>query len=273
MIPRLTVTTLATVAVLVAGLGAGAARAGAQATPEASAAGSLPPVVWRLIAIESAGSPTLVPDDPARYTVQFLEDGSILVRADCNNGRGGYTVEGYALTIPPFAMTLAACPPPTLDSQFVAALSDVAAFAYARDTLVLTLGDGKGALVFVPSLTGVVWTWQELRGGAAPVSPDDPGAYTLTFGDDGKVALRADCNRGFGPFAVTGSQITIGPVATTRAACPPGSLSDQFVQAIEAAAAFTFAEGHLLLALPNDAGTLVFAARSAEAGAATPAAG
>jgi hypothetical protein len=33
MIPRLTVTTLATVAVLVAGLGAGAARAGAQATP------------------------------------------------------------------------------------------------------------------------------------------------------------------------------------------------------------------------------------------------
>jgi heat shock protein HslJ len=273
MTSRLIVTSLATLAALVVGFGVGPSAAGAQATPAATAGGSLPPVVWQLIAIETAGSPTTVPSDPARYTVQFLADGSIVVRADCNNGRGGYTVGGYGLSIPPFAMSLAACLPGSLDTQFVAALNETVAFAYARDTLLLTRRDGKGALVFAPALTGVVWTWQELRGGAAPVAPGDPSAYTLAFGEDDQVAVQADCNRGRGPFAVYGTRITIGPLATTRAACPPGSLSDQFVQAVGAATSFAFAEGQLLLTLPNDAGTLVFAAKSVESSPATPAAG
>jgi heat shock protein HslJ len=139
-------------------------------------------------------------------------------------------------------------------------LLDVVAFAYARDTLVLTLRDGKGALVFAPSLVGVTWNLQEIRGGSSPATPSDPSAYTLTFGDDGRVAVRADCNQGSGDYQVSGSQITISAVAMTRVACPPGSLFDQFTLGIEGATSFTFAEGQLLLALPNDGGTLVFAA-------------
>jgi heat shock protein HslJ len=270
---RLVASTCAILAVVVVGFGATVGNIAAQATPEAESSASTPPVVWQLLAIETAGSPTVYSDDPSRYTVQFLEDGSLVVKADCNNGSGTYTVEGYALTIPPFATTLVACEPPTLDAQFVAGLNDVVAFAYARDTLVLTLRDGKGALVFAPALTGVTWTLQEIRGGSSPASPGDPSLYTLTFGDDGRVAVRADCNSGSGSYTVTGSQITIGPVATTRVACPPGSLYDQFMQAIEAANSFTFSEGQLLLVWPEDGGTLVFAAEGPGVETATPAAG
>jgi heat shock protein HslJ len=273
VILRLVASTFAIVAIVAIGLGAVIAGAGAQATPEAATSAPIPPVVWQLLAIQTAGNPTAFADDPSRYTIQFLEDGSIVVRADCNNGNGTYTVEGYGLTIPPFATTLVACEPPTLDTQFVSGLNDVVAFAYARDTLVLTLRDGKGALVFAPSLTGVTWTLQEIRGGPSPATPGDPRAYTLTFGDDYRVAVRADCNLGSGAYTVTGSQIGIGPVATTRVACPPGSLYDQFMQAIEAADTFAFSEGRLVLPLPNDGGTLVFAAEITGPETATPTAG
>jgi heat shock protein HslJ len=272
MSPRLAVSFCAVVVTL-AGLGVGAGRVASQATPEAEVTTALAPVVWQLIAIERAGEATVVPDDPSLYTVQFLEDGSLLVRADCNNGQGSFTVAGYALTLPPFRITLVACGPTSLDGVFVTALNDVVAFAYARDTLVLTLGDGGGALVFAPALTGVFWTLQSLQGGPASLSPDDPTAYTIAFGDDGRVAVRADCNRGIGAYTVDETQITIGPLALTRAACPPASLSDRFVQALESATAFSFVEGQLQLVLRDGAGTLVFAATSGESGPATPAAG
>jgi heat shock protein HslJ len=273
---RLTASALAFVAAIVTGLGAGAGVFAAQATPEGTPSppgSTLAPVVWQLRAIESAGNPTVVPDDPARYTIQFLEDGTLAVQADCNRGSGTFTQSGFGLEIPPFALTMAACGPDSLDGQYVLALNEVAAFAYARDALVLILRDGKGALVFTPALTGVLWTWQGLVGGSTPVAPDDPSLYTITFGDDGRVGLQADCNRGMGGYTVDGSQIEIGPLATTRVACPPGSLFDVYILAVEAADSFTFAEGRLLLILPNDAGTLVFTATSAEAEPATPAAG
>ena len=33
----------------------------------------------------------IVADDPAKYTIQFNADGSAVLRADCNRGRGTYT--------------------------------------------------------------------------------------------------------------------------------------------------------------------------------------
>ena len=54
---------------------------------------------------------------------------------------------------------------------------------------------------------------------------DHPERYTLTFLDDDRITLRADCNRGSGPVAISApGALTIGPLATTRARCLSGLL-------------------------------------------------
>jgi para-nitrobenzyl esterase len=44
----------------------------------------------------------------------------------------------------------------------------------------------------------------------------------------------------------------------TRAACPPGSLSDRYVRELERATIYFLKDGALFLDLPADSGTLRF---------------
>ena len=54
------------------------------------------------------------------------------------------------------------------------------------------------------------------------LTPDDPAKYTLAFGTDGRVSMRIDCNRATGGWKSPGkTQLLIGPLAVTRARCPP----------------------------------------------------
>ena len=58
----------------------------------------------------------------------------------------------------------------------------------------------------------------------------DPENYTISFAPTGSFAARADCNRVLGEWHLNRLELTIAPGPITRAACPPGSLSDQFIQ-------------------------------------------
>jgi heat shock protein HslJ len=88
--------------------------------------------------------------------------------------------------------------------------------------------------------------------------PDDPSRYTLDFGPDGTLAGQADCNRITGRWTASGEAIALGPLAMTRAMCPPGSLSDRYVQALEAAATWMVVDGRLAVAMRVDTGILHF---------------
>jgi hypothetical protein len=50
--------------------------------------------------------------------------------------------------------------------------------------------------------------------------------------------------------------MTVGPLATTRPMCPPGSLSDRYVRSLESAASWRLLAGALAVALKLDAGIL-----------------
>ena len=63
------------------------------------------------------------------------------------------------------------------------------------------------------SVVGPVWVVQTLDGAAFPA------AATLRFPPDGRLRGKAPCNRYFGPVEITGSVITIGPLASTKMAC------------------------------------------------------
>ena len=71
----------------------------------------IPPVVWQLAGVAEADGAPVTIDDPARYTVQFLPEGRLLARFDCNQGSGGYTAAEGVLTLTPLAVTTALCPP------------------------------------------------------------------------------------------------------------------------------------------------------------------
>jgi heat shock protein HslJ len=65
---------------------------------------------------------TFAPSDPSRFTIEFKTDGTIGVRADCNQCGGSYSVSGDTLTVGPLVCTLIACP--TGEGQQFAALLD-----------------------------------------------------------------------------------------------------------------------------------------------------
>jgi heat shock protein HslJ len=105
----------------------------------------------------------------------------------------------------------------------------------------------------------VTWEWESLVTPVETVKPDRPELYTLRFERSDRVTVRADCNRGGGSYTVSADRrIMLGAMALTRAACPPGSLSDRFVREIGRVSSYFVRDGALFLEMPVDSGTLRF---------------
>ena len=83
-----------------------------------------------------------------------------------------------------------------------------------------------------PGLGGTSWQIVKFQGSDdTTATPDDKAKYTIAFRADGSVVVRFDCNRGRGTWKLSApGQLEFGPLALTRAACPPGSLHDQIVK-------------------------------------------
>jgi heat shock protein HslJ len=90
------------------------------------------------------------------------------------------------------------------------------------------------------------------------VIPADPSRYTLAFGAGGALSGQADCNRLRGRWTASGTSMSLGPFATTRAMCPAESLSDRYARALEAAVTWMIVDGRLTIAMKMDAGILDF---------------
>ena len=126
----------------------------------------------------------------------------------------------------------------------------------------------ESVTVDMAMLTGTTWAWTAFTDPTQQFDVDIPLNYTLTFQDDGTVNIQADCNNALGSYSVDGSSITIEVGPMTMAACPPGSLSDDFVKYLGFAAIYFFEEGDLFIDLMADGGTMRFSpnAGSAESG-------
>ena len=114
-------------------------------------------------------------------------------------------------------------------------------------------------------LGGTSWQFVRFQGGDGKVlAPDDKAKYTIDFAADGVVSTRFDCNRGRGGWKSAGpGQIEFGPMALTRAQCPPGSLHDHFVKQWSYVRSFVVRDGRLFLSLMADGGIYEFEQREA----------
>jgi heat shock protein HslJ len=86
-----------------------------------------------------------------------------------------------------------------------------------------------------------------------------PAKYVATFASDGSLKVTADCNNADGTYADDGGALTIKIGPMTKAACPPGARSDQFVKLLGSAARYIAKDGKLYIDLMADAGTMIFA--------------
>ena len=237
---------------------------------QAAATPYLVGTVWQWQQTLMNNDDKFVPDNPGNYTLQFMADGTIAVQADCNQVSGTYTFEGSQITIELGPSTMAACPEGSLGDQFVANLSGANNFFFDGDDLLIDLMFDSGTMRFNPAstettseLVGPVWLWQQtLMNNDDKFVPDTPGNYTLQFMADGTVAVQADCNRLNGAYTLDGNQITIELGPSTMAACPEGSLGDQFVVNLSGANSFFFDGNDLLIELMFDSGTMRFSPQS-----------
>jgi heat shock protein HslJ len=88
---------------------------------------------------------------------------------------------------------------------------------------------------------------------------DDPGRFTVHFGADGRAALKLDCNRGTGrweskPSGATSGSLQFGPIAATRALCPPPHLDERVARDLGYVRSYLLKDGKLYLSLMADGG-------------------
>ncbi len=118
----------------------------------------------------------------------------------------------------------------------------------------------SGEAAAVPAsneLVGPVWQWvQSLYNNDTKAMPSRPENYTVQFGADGTVNVRADCNRKGGTYSLKEKQIGIEITRSTMAACPEDSMEDQFVRDLTGGAVWFMKDGDLYIDIKYDTGTM-----------------
>jgi heat shock protein HslJ len=99
------------------------------------------------------------------------------------------------------------------------------------------------------TLSGTSWQLVKFQGpDEQTFAPDDKSKYTITFGTNGRVTIRVDCNRGSSTWKATAKgELQFGSWSRTTAKCGPGSLHDQIVTEGAAVRNFVIKDGHLFL--------------------------
>ena len=111
---------------------------------------TLPRSRWRLVRIQSMDDTEAVPDDRSKYTLEFGADGVLAGRTDCNRIHGPWTASGESISLGPFAMTRAMCPPGSLSDRYVRSLESVVTWMVVDGRLAIAMKMDAGILHFEP---------------------------------------------------------------------------------------------------------------------------
>jgi len=213
---------------------------------------------WEWVSTTDPAQGTVAVNDPSHYIILFNENGSAAIKADCNNVGATYTTEGNNISIVPGPSTMAACPPDSLDSQFLAQLSAAAIYFIEGGNLYLDLPADSGTMRFVPQGTPPPNTDAPAGEGDGQtfylISYGPPGAeqplisgtqITASFAND-LVTGNAGCNNYSGTLTPVENFFTVGPIITTRQFCaePAGVMEQEqaYLAALEAVNGYLWEE-------------------------------
>ncbi len=211
---------------------------------------------WLLDVPSSVGLAAVLTDAPPVTLV--LRDGLAVGNDGCNDYFAQYATAGSAITFGQVGVTYppASCTPglAAFEAAYVAAIGSVTSFTLVGSTLILVDGTGGRILVYtatvrVPIIGGWVVTGITDATGTM-VTPLGTSALTLLFRPDDVLTGTTGCNDLFGEYAVAGNAIAIGPLGTTRAACPTQEVADQeteFLAGLQGATQWTLDASDLTL--------------------------
>ena len=190
--------------------------------------------------------------------------------AGCNNFFVGYERDGTSLKFGPVGSTRMSCPDLqiSLETEFLKALDKTGGWEI-RDNVLLLLHDSEVIARLTADLgkkntaevAGTVWQWmQTLYNDDRKVVPADSKNYTVQFREDGALSVKADCNQKGGTYSASTEErrISIKITHSTMAACPEGSLEDEFVRGLTGAAIYFIKNDDLYIDLKYDSGTMRF---------------
>jgi len=130
--------------------------------------------------------------------------------------------------------------------------------------LLLAMVDNIGAQTApqaaATDLRGTSWQLVKFQGSDdKTLAPADRAKYTILFDSDGGVSVRIDCNRGRGTWKSAGpNQLQFGPLALTRAMCPPAPLNDRIPKDWTYVRSYILKNDHLFLSLLAEGGVYEF---------------
>ena len=160
--------------------------------------------VWEWQRTEMSNDTTITVTNPVSYTVQFKDDGTVLVKADCKQAVGNFSDENGSLSIELGPTTMNICSDDSLSEEFLKELSYAATYVFDEDgNLVINMQMDGGNIIFAPAeemATAPAETpeetdaMQKLAGVYKVILPPaEEGAplrvATLTLNEDGTLAL------------------------------------------------------------------------------------
>lgn len=131
-------------------------------------------------------------------------------------------------------------------------------------SLVLNEPEAEGVEIgqseVVRKLTATTWAWQETTmSDGAVITPNQAGAFTLTFGADGSVNGTTDCNNFFNTYTLNDTEIEFGVLGMTMMYCE-GAQESEFIRQLENTQFVFFDDNdNLVLLLRYDSGSVIFA--------------
>lgn len=214
---------------IVVSVAACSASAAADETADGSG-GELQATTWVLRSYNVAGALTLVPDD------QFADAEFMSQRvrgfAGCNDFDAVYRTGGRMLLVGPSAQTLMSCGEvaDAFQTSYLTLLQQSRFYNVRSDTLTIRGADLAVLLVFdAAPANPLLGSWIVGSYASAPSTQTAPlpgteltAVFRLT-----KVAGSSGCNTYQGPYTTNGSVVAIGPLASTRMACPDDVMAQE----------------------------------------------
>ena len=122
-----------------------------------------------------------------------------------------------------------------------------------------TTPEDSGSEEVMPSqIVNRPWKWVRTQMSSGDVtSPIKQDAFTITFGEDGKVTGTTDCNNFFGSYTVQDNLISFGDLASTKMYCE-GSQESDFLRYLGEVQSFLIVGNQLVLEIKYDSGQVIF---------------
>lgn len=107
-------------------------------------------------------------------------------------------------------------------------------------------------------IKGKTWYWvQTIYNNDTKLTPKDKSSFII-FNDEGKLAVKGDCNKGSSSYTINEKTIEIKPIMATKMYCGGESKEKDFFKNLMAAAIIFTKDGKLYIDLKADSGTMEF---------------